>query len=61
MTKPKTKADDTEQSRRFLEAAKELEADESGAKFDRAVQPLVLANAKRPPPESGVAAKKTKG
>lgn len=61
MTKPKAKQDNPEQSRRFLEAAIALEVDESGAKFDRAVQPLVLANAKRPPPESGVAAKKTKG
>lgn len=61
MTKLKAKQDDPEQSRRFIEAAKELESDESGSKFDKAVQPLVLSNVKTPPPRSGVATKKTKG
>lgn len=61
MTKPKAKQDDPDQSRRFIEAAKELESDESGSKFDEAVQPLVLSNVKTPPPQSGVAAKKPKG
>ncbi|MGD9659979.1 MAG: hypothetical protein AB7U63_01770 [Porticoccaceae bacterium] len=36
--KPDTeKKDDKEQSRRFIETAKELESDESGSAFDRAM------------------------
>ena len=35
MAKPKPKADDKAQSKRFIEKARELEADESGEAFER--------------------------
>lgn len=35
--KPKPEPDDTEQSRRFVETAHKVEADESGSAFDRAL------------------------
>lgn len=34
--KPKTEPDDAEQSRRFVEAARDAEADESGNAFEKA-------------------------
>jgi len=37
---PKPKQDNPEQSRRFVETARELEADESGETFERAVEAL---------------------
>lgn len=43
--------DDPEQSRRFIEAAHELETDQSGRSFDRVVQPQTLTNTKSPPPK----------
>lgn len=43
------KKDDPEQSKRFIDAAKDLELDESGKKFERAMDTL------RPkPPATGV-------
>jgi hypothetical protein len=40
------KPDDPEQSRRFVEAARQIEADETGEAFDRAFRKIV-------PPKSG--------
>jgi hypothetical protein len=59
MTKAKQKPpDDPEQSRRFIEAAKELEADESGPVFEKALKAVRMADAKSPPPAKRVAGKK---
>jgi hypothetical protein len=38
---PVPKADDPEQSRRFVEAARQIEADETGDAFDRAFRKIV--------------------
>lgn len=37
----KTKAKDTEQSKRFIEKAREIKADESGEAFERAFEKIV--------------------
>jgi hypothetical protein len=60
MTKPKPKPpDDPEQSRRFIETAKELEADESGRVFEQVVKAArTPAHAKSPPPAKRAAGKK---
>ena len=39
MAKPKS--DDKEQSRRFVEKAREIEADESGETFERAIKKVI--------------------
>jgi hypothetical protein len=39
--KKKQKPDDKEQSQRFVETARELEADESGKSFDKALKNVV--------------------
>lgn len=41
MAKPKRKQDDKEQSKRFVEKAHEVEADESGEAFERAFKKVV--------------------
>ena len=41
MAKPKPKPDDKSQKERFIETARELEADESGKAFDRAFKRIV--------------------
>ncbi len=41
------KKDDPEQSKRFVEAAKELGSDESGKSFDRAVKNMVSTKRKK--------------
>ena len=41
MAKPKSKQDDKEQSKRFIEKARELEADESEETFERAFEKAV--------------------
>lgn len=41
MAKQKPKPDDKEQSKRFIEKARELEADESDESFDRAFKEIV--------------------
>jgi hypothetical protein len=56
--KPKPKQDDEEQSKKFIDAAKQLEADESGETFDRAlsiITPKTLPDkaATKPPPKRG--------
>jgi hypothetical protein len=38
---PNTKPDDPEQSKRFVETAREIEADESGEAFQRALERIV--------------------
>jgi len=45
---PKARATDSdkEQSARFIETARELEVDESGAQFDRAVNVVIPARTK---------------
>jgi hypothetical protein len=48
-TKPKPKPDDPEQSKRFREAAKEVEADLTGTVFDKALDLVVPAEAKTAP------------
>lgn len=47
MAKPKQEPDDKAQSERFIEKARELEADETGEAFDRALG-KVLDSAKKP-------------
>ena len=41
MAKPKPKPDDKEQSKRFIEKAREIEADESDEAFDRAFKMIL--------------------
>ena len=41
MAKPKPKPDDKEQSKRFVEKAREIEADETGKAFERAMNKTV--------------------
>lgn len=41
--KPTPKPDDPEQSERFVEQARELEADESGKAFEQALKKIVPA------------------
>ena len=41
--KPTPKPDDPEQSERFVEQARELETDESGKAFDRAIGKITQA------------------
>lgn len=43
--KPPPKADDKEQSERFIETAREIEADESGDEFERALDLLLPTKA----------------
>jgi hypothetical protein len=38
---PAPKPDDPEQSKRFIEAARQIEADETGEAFDRAFRKIV--------------------
>jgi hypothetical protein len=45
--KPKPKPDDSEQSKRFIETAKELETDEDPKAFERAFQRVAT---RKPPP-----------
>lgn len=47
MAKPKPKPDDKEQSKRFIEKAKEVSGDDAGEAFERAVKRVVR---KSPPP-----------
>jgi hypothetical protein len=48
----KAKFEDEEQSKRFIEAARELGADESGEAFERAFNQVVQATPPKPkPPE----------
>lgn len=49
--KPKTKQDDPEQSKRFEEAARQLEADESGKAFEQALDISLAVKTHRSPPE----------
>jgi hypothetical protein len=44
--KAKPKLDDPEQSERFIKAARELGADESGKSFDKAFKKVILVGAK---------------
>ncbi len=46
--KPKPKPDDKEQSQRFVETAHELEADETGKQFDRALKKVARSPNKPP-------------
>lgn len=43
--KPKPEPDDKEQSKRFVETARELEADESGESFKQALDGLIQSKA----------------
>ena len=54
MDKPKPEPDDKEQSKRFIEKARELGADESGEEFERALKKIV-------PPKARLASKKNSG
>ena len=50
--KPNPPPDDAEQAARFIETAKQLEADKTGKKFERALGVVVLQvneQAKKPP------------
>lgn len=47
---PPKPTDDEEQSRRFIETAKELGVDESPDRFDRAFAAVRPPDAKNPPP-----------
>lgn len=51
--KEKPKPDDKEQSQRFLEAARSLEADESGRKFNEAVEKIATKQEKPPSTRGG--------
>jgi hypothetical protein len=50
--KPPPKADDKEQSKRFIEKAREIEADETGEAFERAIKKIV-PRTPGPPREDG--------
>jgi hypothetical protein len=45
---PKKKPDDPEQSKRFIDAAKEAEADETEAAADRAFKKIAPSSKKKP-------------
>ena len=47
--KPKPPPDDPEQSARFVETAKEVEADKSGAAFGRAFKKVLPKKVPKPP------------
>lgn len=47
-SKQKPKPDDKEQSKRFIETARELEADESGKEFERVIKKVFPST---PPPK----------
>ena len=47
--KPAPKPDDPEQSKRFIETARELEADESGKAFERAIKKIVPSSWQKAP------------
>lgn len=47
---PERKPDNPEQSKRFIEKAKELGADESGEAFERALKKIVPAKDSLTPP-----------
>lgn len=50
---PNPEPDDAEQSKRFEEAARQLEADESGKKFDKAFKAVTSSSEKQlPAPQS---------
>ncbi len=46
MAKAKPKPDDKAQSKRFIEKARELEADETGAAFERVLKKIVRPKGK---------------
>jgi hypothetical protein len=46
MSKKQPRPDNDEQSKRFLEAAKQAQADESGEEFERASRVLLRGNKK---------------
>lgn len=45
--------DDKEQSQRFVETAKKLEADESGNSFELALKEVIRVSNKEPKPKKG--------
>jgi hypothetical protein len=49
--KPNPKSDDPAQSKRFIEAARELETDETGEAFERVFKKVVPAKQPRPQPK----------
>jgi hypothetical protein len=49
MAKPKRKQDNKEQSERFIEKAREIEADESGKAFERAFKKVSPPKKPHPP------------
>jgi len=53
--KPKPKPDDSEQSKRFKETARQLETDETGKSFQRAIKAVV------PPKQTGKKASQDSG
>ena len=48
-TRPRKKAQDAKQSQRFIETARQIEADESGERFEQAFR--VLVPPKKPVPK----------
>lgn len=50
--KPKAKLDDPAQSKRFIEMAREVEADKSPGAFERAFEKVVAKDNKAPSPKS---------
>jgi hypothetical protein len=53
--KPRPEPDDPEQSKRFVDTAKQLEADETGSFFDRAFGVVKTAPAPQPTPKAAPA------
>lgn len=49
MAKRKPEPDDKEQSKRFVETARALEAEQNGKSFERAVKTIVPAKQETPP------------
>ena len=50
-TTPKPEPDDKEQSQRFIDAAKELEADKNGEAFERAFTTIVPSSTTKNEPK----------
>lgn len=48
---PRTKRDDPEQSRRFIEKARELGCDESEERFDKALRIIAKQKPRKPEPK----------
>jgi hypothetical protein len=50
--KKKLKPDDPEQSARFIETAKEIQAEDAEERFEKAMKQIVISRLKKPPQDA---------